>query len=134
VVSNFIVQALQGRNISIYCDGQQTRSFCYVTDLISGFVKMTDTDTNIVGPLNLGNPEGFTIKELAVEVLRLTDSKSQLIYLPLPSDDALQRKPDITKAREKLNWDPAINLCASLKETISYFEKIIREQEVYRNV
>lgn len=124
VVSNFIVQALKGEAITLYGDGQQTRSFCYVDDLIEGMVRMMNQDTEI-GPINMGNPAEFTIRELAEKVLRLTCSKSELVFRPLPQDDPTQRKPDITKAKAVLNWTPKVELEDGLKETISYFKKVL---------
>jgi UDP-glucuronate decarboxylase len=124
VVSNFVVQALQGNDITIYGDGSQSRSFCYVTDMISGFMKMMETPDTVLGPINLGNPTEFTILELAEMVLHMTASKSKLIFKPLPSDDPRQRQPDITKAKATLNWEPAVTLADGLKETISYFKTL----------
>lgn len=125
VVSNFIVQALQGNDITIYGDGSQTRSFCYVKDLINGMVRMMDTDQTITGPINIGNPTEFTIKELAELVIRLTDSKSKILYQQLPSDDPMQRQPDISKAKKILNWEPTIQLEEGLIQTIDYFKHIL---------
>ena len=125
VVSNFIVQALKGEDITVYGKGNQTRSFCYVDDLVDGFVKMMNTNDSIVGPINLGNPGEFTILELAEMVIKMTNTKSKIIYKPLPSDDPMQRKPDISKAKEHLNWEPKIKLEDGLKKTISYFEKMV---------
>ncbi len=125
VVSNFIVQALRGDNITIYGDGQQTRSFCYVDDLIEALVLMMNSPVELVGPINLGNPREFTVRELAEKVLHFTGSKSKLIYMPLPQDDPKQRQPDIKLAREKLGWEPAISLEDGLKETIAYFKKTL---------
>lgn len=122
VVSNFIVQALQGQDITIYGDGTQTRSFCYVDDLIEGFVRLMNQD-KITGPVNIGNPGEFTMIQLAEEILRQTNSKSKLVYQDLPSDDPLQRQPDITLARESLGWEPKIPLAEGLKKTIAYFKK-----------
>ncbi len=120
VVSNFIVQALRGEDITIYGDGSQTRSFCYVDDLIEGFIRcMAQTET--VGPINLGNPGEFTMRQLAELTLKLVGGKSQLVYRPLPPDDPKQRRPDITLARKVLNWEPAIALEAGLQRTIGYF-------------
>lgn len=124
VVSNFIVQALKNENITVYGDGQQTRSFCYVDDLIDGMYRMMNTD-GFNGPVNLGNPGEFTMLELAEMVIRLTGSKSEIIHMPLPSDDPLQRKPVIDLAKEKLDWEPKIKLEEGLLRTISYFERII---------
>ena len=127
VVSNFIVQALQGRPITIYGDGMQTRSFCYVDDLIAGFRKLMDSPDEITGPINIGNPGEFTMIELAEMVLKLTGSKSQLVREPLPPDDPKQRQPDITVARDVLGWEPTVHLKAGLARTIDYFEKLLAE-------
>lgn len=124
VVSNFIVQALRGDPITLYGDGQQTRSFCYVDDLIEGMVRMMN-QTKEIGPMNLGNPAEFTIRELAELVLRLTESKSELVFRPLPADDPVRRQPDIVKARAALEWEPTVSLHDGLKETIAYFKKVI---------
>jgi UDP-glucuronate decarboxylase len=130
VVSNFIVQALKGSPLTIYGDGSQTRSFCFVDDLVSGIVKMMDRPFEkgqaFLGPVNLGNPGEFTMKELAETILRLTGSKSKITYLPLPSDDPKMRRPDITLAKEKLNWEPKVVLEEGLKKTIPYFENEIK--------
>ena len=123
VVSNFIMQALQNKDITIYGDGSQTRSFCYVDDLINGMIKLMNADFR--GPVNVGNPNEFTIKELAEKVIQLTDSKSQLIYKDLPTDDPMQRQPDISLAKEKLGWEPTIELEEGLKKTITYFRNFI---------
>ncbi len=126
VVSNFIVQALQDKPITIYGDGSQTRSFQYVDDLIEGMVRMMNTDESFVGPVNIGNPGEFTILELAQKVIALTHSKSEIIFMPLPQDDPLQRKPNIELAKEKLNgWEPKINLEQGLIKTIDYFKTIL---------
>lgn len=125
VVSNFIVQALQNKDITIYGTGNQTRSFQYIDDLIKGMTRMMATGEEFIGPVNIGNPGEFTIRELAEHIIRLTGSKSKIIYLPLPSDDPTQRKPDISLAREKLNWKPLISLEDGLKETIRYFKGIL---------
>jgi UDP-glucuronate decarboxylase len=124
VVSNFIVQALQGQDITIYGSGQQTRSFCYVDDLISGFISMMD-QTQTVGPINIGNPSEFTMLQLAEEVIRLTGSKSKIVYQPLPGDDPQKRRPDISKAKEILNWEPVVSLEEGLIKTITYFDRLI---------
>jgi len=122
VVSNFIVQALRGKNISIYGDGSQTRSFCYVDDLIAAMTSAMDTSDGFTGPVNIGNPSEFTMLELAEMVLRLTQSKSAITFSPLPQDDPKQRKPDITLAQNSLNWRPKVSLEDGLRETISYFK------------
>ncbi len=127
VVSNFILQALKGEPITIYGDGMQTRSFCYVDDLIDAFLKLMDTPDEITGPMNLGNPGEFTIKELAEHVVRLTGSSSELVYRDLPADDPLQRCPDIALARETLGWEPTVKLEDGLKRTIPYFQSLINE-------
>ena len=125
VVSNFIVQALNNQPITIYGEGQQTRSFCYVSDLIAGFLKLMDTPDDFTGPVNLGNPGEFTIRELAEKVIALTGSKSQLVFQPLPSDDPVQRCPDIALAKEKLGWAPSIPLEEGLIKTIAYFDALL---------
>jgi len=125
VVSNFIVQALRGEPISIYGDGSQTRSFCYVDDLVAGFIRLMDAPDEVTGPVNLGNPGEFTILQLAELVVKLTGAKSELIYAPLPEDDPLQRCPDITLAKEKLEWQPTVQLEQGLEKTIAYFSKTI---------
>lgn len=130
VVSNFIVQALRGDAITIYGDGSQTRSFCYVDDLIEGFVRLMDSPDEFIGPVNLGNPYEFSIKELAEMVIRLTNSSSQMVYKDLPSDDPAQRQPDISLAREILDWEPKVQLEQGLKETIEYFEKLLNRSLV----
>lgn len=121
VVSNFIMQALQNQPITIFGEGQQTRSFCYVDDLIEGFLRLMNTEAGFTGPVNLGNPGEFTIRQLAEKVIELTGSKSQLEFKPLPSDDPLQRKPDITIAQSKLDWLPSVQLEQGLQKTIAYF-------------
>ncbi len=125
VVSNFIVQALRGDPITIYGDGSQTRSFCFVDDLVKGLIALMNNGANEVGPVNLGNPGEFTMKELADLVLELTGSASQIEFLPLPQDDPKQRQPDISKARKVLGWEPAVALKDGLKKTIKYFEATI---------
>ena len=125
VVSNFIVQALKGEDITIFGDGQQTRSFCYVDDLINGFLKLMNTPDKITGPYNLGNPDEFTIRELAEKVIDLTGSSSRLVMKPLPADDPRQRKPDISRAIKDLGWKPGIKLDKGLVSTISYFDKLL---------
>ncbi len=125
VVSNFIVQALRNEPITLYGDGTQTRSFCYVDDLIEGFVRLMHSDEAITGPVNLGNPSEFTMLELAEKILNLTGSKSKPIYKPLPQDDPRQRQPDITLAKKELGWTPKVSLEDGLKETIAYFRKLL---------
>jgi UDP-glucuronate decarboxylase len=125
VVSNFIVQALSGEDITVYGDGLQTRSFCYVDDLINGIVRLMDSPKSLVGPVNLGNPGEYTMRELAETVLRLTGSRSRLTFKPLPPDDPMRRCPDITLARTQLGWEPKVCLEDGLKETISYFRSIL---------
>ncbi|MBS0314490.1 MAG: SDR family oxidoreductase [Proteobacteria bacterium] len=125
VVSNFIVQALRGEPITIYGEGQQTRSFCYVDDLIEGFVRLMGTDATCTGPINLGNPGEFTIRQLAELVIELTGAASRLEFRPLPADDPMQRKPDITLARERLGWAPSIALREGLTRTIAYFDDLL---------
>ena len=125
VVSNFIIQALQNRDITVYGDGLQTRSFCYVDDLIRGMLALMDSDDSVTGPVNLGNPGEFTMLELAEKVLKQTGSKSKLAFLPLPGDDPRLRRPDITLAGELLGWKPEIPLDEGLKRTIEYFKEII---------
>ncbi len=124
VISNFIVQALKDEDITIYGDGSQTRSFCYVDDLIDGMIKLMNTQDSFTGPVNVGNPNEFTIKQLAELVIKMTGSKSKLIYKPLPEDDPLQRQPDITLANKELNWQPSIELQTGLAKTIEYFKGI----------
>ena len=124
VVSNFIMQALQNKNITIYGTGAQTRSFCYVDDLIEGMVSLMNTSKEITGPINIGNPNEFTILQLAETVIKLTNSKSKIIFEPLPQDDPMQRKPDITLAQNVLNWNPTIQLEEGLLKTIQYFKTI----------
>jgi len=125
VVSNFIVQALKGEAITVYGDGSQTRSFCYVDDLIDGLIRMMDSPEGFTGPVNMGNPEEFTIRQLAETVIRMTGSRSRIIYRPLPQDDPVQRRPDIALAREKLGWEPRTPLSEGLEKTIAYFRKVI---------
>ena len=125
VVSNFIVQALRGEDITIYGDGSQTRSFCYVDDLLEAMVRAMNTGSEFTGPVNIGNPTEFTMLELAELVLKLTKSKSRIVNQPLPQDDPKQRKPDIGLAKAALGWEPKVNLEEGLRETISYFKKVI---------
>ncbi|WP_043743043.1 UDP-glucuronic acid decarboxylase family protein [Paramagnetospirillum magneticum] len=128
VVSNFIMQALQGQPITLYGDGSQTRSFCYVDDLIEGFIRLMNSPDDITGPINLGNPREMTIRQLAELVVRMTGAKSEIIYKPLPADDPMQRKPDITQAKAVLNdWEPKVALEQGLEKTIAYFKGKIAE-------
>ncbi|WP_093668466.1 UDP-glucuronic acid decarboxylase family protein [Tenacibaculum sp. MAR_2009_124] len=128
VISNFIVQALKGEDITIYGDGSQTRSFQYVDDLIEGMIRMMNTAENIIGPVNIGNPLEFSIGQLANEIIRLTNSSSKIIYKPLPEDDPMQRKPDITLAENILNdWKPVVGLEEGLKKVITYFDNVLKE-------
>lgn len=125
VVSNFIVQALNGKDISIYGNGNQTRSFCYATDLIDGMIKMMNSESGFAGPVNIGNPTEFTMLELAQRIIKLTNSKSKIVFQKLPEDDPMQRKPVIDLAKNKLNWTPTIELEAGLIRTIEYFRRIV---------
>ncbi len=125
VVSNFIVQALRGRDITIYGDGTQTRSFCYIDDLVDGLLKLMDSPSEITGPVNLGNPVEFTMRDLAEITLKLTGSRSKLVFLPLPQDDPRQRQPDISLARSSLAWAPTVQLEEGLKHTIAYFRSAL---------
>lgn len=125
VVSNFIVQALKGEDITIYGDGLQTRSFCYVDDLIEGMVRLMNSSDDFTGPVNIGNPDEFTMLKLAEKIINLTNSSSEIVYRPLPSDDPLQRRPMIDLAKEKLDWEPTISLEQGLKKTIEYFKAIL---------
>jgi len=126
VVSNFIVQALKGQPMTIYGDGSQTRAFCYVDDLIEGFVRLMGTDEAETGPINIGNPHEIPVRELAERIIRLTGAKSKIVYRPLPTDDPLQRCPDITKARAVLGWEPRVELDSGLQRTIDYFDALLR--------
>ncbi|MGE4398299.1 MAG: UDP-glucuronic acid decarboxylase family protein [Campylobacterales bacterium] len=126
VVSNFIVQALKGEDITVYGKGDQTRSFCYCDDLVDGMVRLMNSGNDITGPINIGNPGEFTILELAQKVIELTNSKSKIIYMPLPQDDPMQRKPVIDLAREKLDWEPKVQLEEGLKKTIGYFDLLLK--------
>ena len=125
VVSNCIVQALQNENITVYGDGMQTRSFCYVDDLVEGLIRMMNNSKNIAGPVNLGNPSERTVINLAEMVLELTGSKSKIVFMPLPSDDPVKRKPDISLAQRELKWNPRVDITDGLKETIKYFKQYI---------
>ena len=125
VVSNFVVQALKGEPITIYGDGEQTRSFCYVDEMVDAFVRLMSTEDDFIGPVNLGNPGEFTIRELAEKTLAMTGSGSELINLPLPQDDPTQRQPDITLAKDKLGWEPVVKLDQGLEKTIDYFRSVV---------
>ena len=125
VVSNFIIQALKGEDITVYGDGSQTRSFCFVDDLIDGLTTVMDSDDSFIGPVNLGNPNEFRIIELAEAIIKKTGNQSKIVFCTLPQDDPMQRKPDISLAREKLGWQPTINLEEGLDQTIAYFRKVI---------
>jgi UDP-glucuronate decarboxylase len=127
VVSNFIIQALQNQPITIYGDGSQTRSFCYVDDLIEGFVRLMEAPDDVTGPVNLGNPGEFTIRELAEIIVEMTGSRSEIVSRPLPQDDPMQRRPDITRARQVLGWEPKVPLRDGLSRTIAYFDALLRE-------
>jgi len=126
VISNFIVQALQNRDITVYGDGSQTRSFCYVSDLLEGLVRLMESEDSVLGPINLGNPVEMTILEAAEKIIALTGSKSKVVFKPLPSDDPLQRQPDITLAKQKLGWEPKVTLSSGLELTIRYFDELLR--------
>jgi UDP-glucuronate decarboxylase len=128
VVSNFVLQALRGEPITLYGDGSQTRSFCYVDDLVDGLIRLMATPDSFTGPVNLGNPVEFTIRELAEKILELTGSRSKLIYKPLPVDDPRQRQPDITLAKQELGWSPTVPLAEGLVKTIAYFESLLQQQ------
>jgi len=126
VVSNFIVQALRGENITVFGDGAQTRSFCYVDDLVEGLIRMMNSPAGFTGPVNIGKPQEFTVLQLAQKVISITNSPSQIVFRPLPQDDPIQRRPDITLAREKLGWEPHIQLDEGLKKTVAYFSGLIK--------
>lgn len=130
VVSNFIVQALKGEDITLYGDGSQTRSFCYVDDLVRGLISLMETGSETTGPINIGNPGEFTIRQLAENVIDLTGAKSKLVFRPLPQDDPKQRQPDITKARDILKWEPEIQLRDGLSKTIAYFDSLLSDKSV----
>lgn len=127
VVSNFIIQALTGEPITIYGEGNQTRSFCYVDDLIEGFIRLMGRPDSVTGPMNLGNPEEFTIRELAEQVIEITGAKSEMVFRPLPQDDPMQRCPDISFAKAELGWEPTIRLREGLSRTIDYFDRLLKE-------
>ena len=126
VVSNFIMQALKNEPITLYGDGSQTRSFCYVDDLVAGLISLMDTGPEITGPINIGNPNEFTVRELAQQVIRLTDATSEIVEAPLPQDDPKQRQPDISKAKRHLGWEPSVQLEQGLVKTIDYFRNFVR--------
>jgi UDP-glucuronate decarboxylase len=128
VVSNFIVQALKGRDITIYGSGDQTRSFCYVDDMVKGLIAMMNVDDQFIGPVNLGNPGEFTIMELAQKIIHLTGSPSKIVHKPLPEDDPVRRRPDISQAKERLDWSPTVDLEEGLKKTVRYFEQTLGDR------
>ena len=130
VVSNFVVQALRGEDLTIYGDGSQTRSFQYVTDLVDGMLRVMATDDSFTGPVNLGNPDEFTMLELAQTIISLTGSKSRIVYRPLPEDDPKMRRPDITLAKEKLHWEPRVSLEEGLEKTVDYFKQKLEYEKV----
>ncbi|MBX9861780.1 MAG: SDR family oxidoreductase [Hyphomicrobium sp.] len=134
VVSNFVVQALKGEPITIYGEGKQTRSFCYVDDLIDGIVRLMESPRDMTGPVNLGNPVEFTIKELAELAIAMTGSKSDLVFRPLPQDDPMQRQPDISLAKDRLGWEPSVPLRDGLARTIAYFDKLLSESDLPRDM
>jgi UDP-glucuronate decarboxylase len=130
VVSNFIVQALLGRNITVFGDGMQTRSFCYVDDLIDGLIRLMNSADDVTGPINIGNPKEFTMLELAALVIELTGSRSRIVHRPLPQDDPRQRRPDISKADEALGWAPKTSLHEGLIRTVEYFENLLKDESI----
>ena len=134
VVSNFVVQALKGEPITIYGEGKQTRSFCYVDDLIDGIVRLMESPRDMTGPVNLGNPIEFTIKDLAELAIAMTGSKSELVFRPLPQDDPMQRQPDISLAKDRLGWEPSVPLRDGLARTIAYFDKLLSESDLPRDM
>jgi dTDP-glucose 4,6-dehydratase len=127
VISNFMKQALRGEDLTVYGDGHQTRSFCYVSDEVEGFIRLSKSDEHL--PVNIGNPNEFTILECAQHVLKITESKSRISYEPLPQDDPKQRRPDISKARQLLGWEPKIDLETGLRQSLDYFRKAVAEEE-----
>src|SRR6516162_8398289 len=131
VISNFVVQALQNKDITVYGDGSQTRSFCYVDDLIDGLVRLMEASDDVVGPFNLGNPEEFSIRELAETIIALTGSSSRIVHRPLPEDDPKQRRPDISKAQAILHWQPKTSLRDGLMKVVVYFERLLSGQEAH---
>jgi len=126
VITNFIVQALKNKDITIFGNGNQTRSFCYVDDMVEGIINMMNSRNDFIGPVNLGNPIELSILELAKKIIKLTDSKSEIIYRQLPEDDPKQRKPDIRLAKKELDWEPQIQINQGLKKTISYFRRLLK--------
>jgi UDP-glucuronate decarboxylase len=132
VVSNFIVQALRGKDITLYGDGSQTRAFCYVDDLVEGFVRLIATGDDVTGPINLGNPDEIPVSELANRIIRLTNSRSRIVYRELPQDDPMQRCPDITLAIKTLQWEPRVALDDGLTRTIAYFDRMLAERGAAR--
>jgi len=134
VVSNFIIQALIGRDISVYGEGLQTRSFCYVDDLVEGLVRLMASPPEVTGPINLGNPVEFSILDLAKQVIELIGSKSKIVHRPLPQDDPRQRRPDISKAHVQLGWSPEVHLGEGLARTVAYFEKMLKDDRVRMNL
>jgi UDP-glucuronate decarboxylase len=134
VVSNFIVQALLGRDITVFGDGLQTRSFCYVDDLVDGLMLLMNSPDDVTGPINIGNPKEFTMLELAALVIELTGSRSRIVHRPLPQDDPRQRRPDISKADEVLGWAPQTPLREGLTRTIDYFEKLLKDENIRQYV
>ena len=126
VISNFFVQALKNKDITIYGDGSQTRSFCYIDDLVEGIIRMMNSGSHFMGPVNLGNPLELSILELAKKIIKLTASKSKIIYKTLPEDDPKQRQPDIELAKKELNWEPQIQINEGLKKTITYFKELLK--------
>jgi len=127
VVSNFIIQALSGKDITVYGDGTQTRSFCYIDDMVDGLIKLMNTPDDLTGPVNLGNPSEISILELVEKVLKITKSRSKIVYKPLPQDDPVRRCPDITLAKKRLGWQPKTNLEEGLKKTVGYFKRILSD-------
>lgn len=134
VVSNFIVQALLGRDITVYGDGAQTRSFCYVDDLIEGFIRLMASPDEVTGPINLGNPEEYSMLELASAIIALTGARSRIVHRPLPQDDPKQRRPDISRANELLGWAPSTGVLEGLKRTITYFDKLLSDQDLRKEI
>ena len=134
VVSNFIVQALMGRDITIYGDGSQTRAFCYVDDLVDGLIRLMQSADDVTGPMNIGNPKEFSMLELAKEVIDLTGSRSKIVHRPLPQDDPRQRRPDISKANDLLDWAPRTELKYGLTKTIAYFDDLLKDQAIRTSV